>query len=693
MSAPPPPPPPPGAPLPPPPAPLPPPSVAAAPVPSSSSGGGRAALLSAIAGGAKLRKRKVTLKRKDLEAIETKLRALYDGLCDRSQPDFTSVWRANEERVIERLQALKKELKNPTRRSLEDLYKKKERFRTSEDCTDVEAAIRQKEQELGDAKRLAREIKSSDPQAIITAGIAARRIDNELKALRQFAVDAQFDSKYGITGYGAETYQTAQSRCEGEGFDPNKTYLGEWNARKNDPDLVSLPPPPPGSFYIVSTSGTTELDGVRNWVRGDWVLRAEGGRWVNADKKQKSMTPWGMTLAIGTDAGSIQRQLRALVRGLDPSSAGYGGKLEASKRMVEQNLRCTENTDKKREITDAVKSEIKAAKSRAAGERQKEVFERLVQSGGITQEQFYIVAKKRGDNARKRAIDRGESKEDADAAAQRAFKSTLEQNFRTSFADLMASGQGSALLEVDIIKPLEEGTLRGPDGSTVGFETYYPMYKQSSGPKNLSSALAVINELKSKVKALEKGGGGGSSSARLLELERLNERLQKQLEAKSAIDGDIEKVAAIPATSAEDCKDVQELLALCEKKRDDIERSIEDLNGKLADALRSRDECVKSRRDFLARNMPALRRLALSKKRVEEMRAEIELERKRQAFVGEVQSFVSAFQAGELNDAQVVAERLKEFELLQCPLTSDACKRVETNIRALASLVNDALSL
>jgi hypothetical protein len=60
-------------------------------------------------------------------------------------------------------------------------------------------------------------------------------------------------------------------------------YNGTWNASTNTPTLTSSVGTI-GSLYIVSTGGSTALNGISNWGVGDWVLfngstwqRVEGG--------------------------------------------------------------------------------------------------------------------------------------------------------------------------------------------------------------------------------------------------------------------------------------------------------------------------------------------------------------------------------------------------------------------------------
>lgn len=53
------------------------------------------------------------------------------------------------------------------------------------------------------------------------------------------------------------------------------TYMGTWNANTNTPTLVSSVGIG-GQYYIVSVSGTTNLNGVTDWNVGDWAVFIDG---------------------------------------------------------------------------------------------------------------------------------------------------------------------------------------------------------------------------------------------------------------------------------------------------------------------------------------------------------------------------------------------------------------------------------
>lgn len=59
-------------------------------------------------------------------------------------------------------------------------------------------------------------------------------------------------------------------------------YKGTWNASTNTPTLASGVGDP-GSYYIVSVAGTTNLDGITDWQPGDWAI-FNGTEWQKIDQ-------------------------------------------------------------------------------------------------------------------------------------------------------------------------------------------------------------------------------------------------------------------------------------------------------------------------------------------------------------------------------------------------------------------------
>lgn len=82
------------------------------------------------------------------------------------------------------------------------------------------------------------------------------------------------------------------------------TYQGTWNADTNTPTLVSSTGTA-GHYYIVSTAGSTNLDGISDWGVGDWVVFSDSGVWQKLDNSDLVTSVAGKTGAVTLDAADI----------------------------------------------------------------------------------------------------------------------------------------------------------------------------------------------------------------------------------------------------------------------------------------------------------------------------------------------------------------------------------------------------
>lgn len=64
------------------------------------------------------------------------------------------------------------------------------------------------------------------------------------------------------------------------------TYKGTWDADSNSPELLSGIGVA-GNYYVVSQSGTTNIDGITSWDAGDWVI-FNGSVWQRLDVMDKN---------------------------------------------------------------------------------------------------------------------------------------------------------------------------------------------------------------------------------------------------------------------------------------------------------------------------------------------------------------------------------------------------------------------
>lgn len=56
-------------------------------------------------------------------------------------------------------------------------------------------------------------------------------------------------------------------------------YAGDWDASTNTPAIPVAAAANQGAYYVVSISGSTAIDGLNNWVAGDWLV-SNGAKWV-----------------------------------------------------------------------------------------------------------------------------------------------------------------------------------------------------------------------------------------------------------------------------------------------------------------------------------------------------------------------------------------------------------------------------
>lgn len=64
-------------------------------------------------------------------------------------------------------------------------------------------------------------------------------------------------------------------------------YQGTWNASTNSPAIPAAATGNKGQYYVVSTAGTTSINGVNDWQIGDWIV-SNGTAWQKVDNTEPS---------------------------------------------------------------------------------------------------------------------------------------------------------------------------------------------------------------------------------------------------------------------------------------------------------------------------------------------------------------------------------------------------------------------
>jgi hypothetical protein len=81
------------------------------------------------------------------------------------------------------------------------------------------------------------------------------------------------------------------------------TYKGTWNASANLPALASGVGTN-GDYYVVSTAGSTNLDGITDWQIGDWAI-FNGTAWQKIDQTNSVSSVNGQTGAVVLNAANV----------------------------------------------------------------------------------------------------------------------------------------------------------------------------------------------------------------------------------------------------------------------------------------------------------------------------------------------------------------------------------------------------
>jgi len=103
----------------------------------------------------------------------------------------------------------------------------------------------------------------------------------------------------------ADSILTAMGKIQGQinGLAGGSTYKGTWNAATNTPTIVSSVGTG-GDYYIVSTAGTTNINGTASWDVGDWII-FDGTVWQKVDNTDSVTSVNGLTGAVNLTTTNI----------------------------------------------------------------------------------------------------------------------------------------------------------------------------------------------------------------------------------------------------------------------------------------------------------------------------------------------------------------------------------------------------
>jgi hypothetical protein len=128
---------------------------------------------------------------------------------------------------------------------------------------------------------------------VITNGGGTSQFVLDTLASLQSQIDNLIPSQTGNAGKFLTTDGTDISWASVAG---GLSYQGTWNASTNTPTLASSTGVN-GYYYIVSTAGSTNLDGITDWQIGDWLL-FNGTVWQKIDQSNLVTSVNGQTGAV-----------------------------------------------------------------------------------------------------------------------------------------------------------------------------------------------------------------------------------------------------------------------------------------------------------------------------------------------------------------------------------------------------------
>jgi hypothetical protein len=111
----------------------------------------------------------------------------------------------------------------------------------------------------------------------------------------------------------------------GGGGTAGLTYKGTWNASSNSPTLTSSVGTN-GDYYVVSTPGNTNLDGITDWQIGDWAI-FNGTAWQKIDQSNTVTSVNGETGAVVLGVANIAGAVPNTVNVIAGTALSGGGAL------------------------------------------------------------------------------------------------------------------------------------------------------------------------------------------------------------------------------------------------------------------------------------------------------------------------------------------------------------------------------
>jgi len=177
---------------------------------------------------------------------------------------------------------------------------------------------------------------------VITNGGGTSQSVLDTLASLQTQINTLIPSQTGNSGKFLTTNGTATSWASVAG---GLSYQGTWNASTNTPTLTSSVGVN-GYYYITSTAGSTNLNGITDWQIGDWLL-FNGSVWQKIDQSDilQTITSTNGSISVTTTGSNVNlanNGVTSAVAGTGISVSGATGAVTITNSAPDQTVALTQ---------------------------------------------------------------------------------------------------------------------------------------------------------------------------------------------------------------------------------------------------------------------------------------------------------------------------------------------------------------